>query len=92
MAVRSDAALLNQLKTLPYEAFLPGTDDIKDTAAKPEVWSDSDRFKKLAADMQDRVSELNAAASLGDVAAIRKSFGDTAKAYITCHDDFRRKR
>jgi cytochrome c556 len=90
--VRSSAALLDQLKALPYDAFLPGTGDIEDSAAKPEVWTDAERFKKLAAQMQDRVAELDAAARAGDVPAIRKAFEETGKACKSCHDDFRRKK
>jgi cytochrome c556 len=91
-AIRASAALIEVLKTLPFEAFLPGTEDIGDTAAKPEVWTDNERFKKLAHEMQDRVSELNAAAKSGDVKAIRASFADTGKACKSCHEDFRKKR
>lgn len=91
-AVRASADLINQLKTLPYEAFLPGTEALEDSAAKAEVWTDPDRFKKLAAQMQDRVGELAAAAQAGDEPAIRKAFEETGKACKSCHDDFRRKR
>lgn len=90
--IRASAAILNELKVLPYDAFLPGTGDIEDSAAKPEIWSDNARFKKLAADMQDRVGELDAAARAGDVTAIRKAFDSTAKACKSCHEDFRRRR
>jgi cytochrome c556 len=91
-AIRASADLLNVLKMLPYEAFVPGTADVGDTAAKPEIWTDNDRFKKLAKDMQDRVSDLDKAAHGTDVAAIRDAFQATGKACKACHDDFRKKR
>ena len=90
--VRASAHVMDELKTLPFEAFLPGTDKVEDSAAKPEVWTDPDRFKKLAGEMQDRVGELDAAAKGGDVAAIRKAFEGAGKACKSCHDDFRKKR
>jgi len=90
--VRGGAALLDVLKTVPFEAFIEGTDDVGDTAAKPEIWTETERFKKLAGEMQDRVGKLNDAARSGDVAAIRAAFADAGKACKNCHDDYRRKR
>ena len=90
--IRSSAALVETLKTLPFEAFVPGSGDVGDTAAKPEIWSENERFRKLAGDMQEQVRRLNDAARAGDISAIRGAFGDTGKACKNCHEDFRRKR
>lgn len=90
--VRASALVIDELKSLPFEAFLPGTDKVEESAAKPEIWTDAERFKKLAGEMQDRVAELDTVAKAGDVAAIRKAFEDTGKACKSCHEDFRRKR
>jgi len=90
--IRTSAALIDVLKSVPFEAFVEDTLDIADTAAKPEIWTEPERFKKLANQMQDRVSELNDTARRGDVAAIRAAFGEAGKACKACHDDYRRKR
>ena len=90
--IRASAALLDVLKTVPFEAFVEGTSEIGDTAAKPEIWADPERFKRLARQMQDRVAQLNDSARGGDVAAIRAAFGEAGKACKSCHDDFRKKR
>jgi cytochrome c556 len=90
--IRSSAALVDVLKTLPFEAFVPGTEDVGDSAAKPEIWTDNERFLKLAHEMQDKVSALNSAAKSGDVKAIRTAFGEAGKACKNCHEDFRKKR
>jgi cytochrome c556 len=90
--VRASAALIDTLKTLPFEAFVQGTSDVGDTAAKPEIWTERERFDKLARDMQDRVAQLAEAARNGNVAAIRTAFGEAGKACKSCHDDYRRKR
>jgi len=90
--IRTSAALLDVLKTVPFEAFVEGTLDVGDTAAKPEIWTEPERFKKLTVEMQDRVASLNDAARSGDVAAIRAAFGEAGKACKSCHDDFRKKR
>jgi cytochrome c556 len=91
-AIRASTALLQVLKTLPFEAFVPGSSDVADSAAKPEIWTEQERFKKLAGEMQDRIGKLDAAARAGDVAAIRTAFGDAGKACKNCHDDYRKKR
>lgn len=91
-AIRASTALLEVLKLLPYEAFVPGTSDVGDTAAKPEIWTEQDRFKKLAREMQDRVAKLDEAARSGDVSGIRAAFNEAGKACKNCHDDYRRKR
>ncbi|HYB51314.1 MAG TPA: cytochrome c [Burkholderiaceae bacterium] len=90
--IRASAALLDVLKTVPFEAFVEGTSEIGDTAAKPEIWADPERFKRLARQMQDRVAQLDDSARGGDVAAIRAAFGEAGKACKSCHDDFRKKR
>ena len=90
--IKASAALIDVLKTVPFEAFTPGTADVGDSAAKPEIWKERDRFDKLAKEMQDKVGQLNAAAQAGDVAAIRTAFGETGKACKNCHEDYRRKK
>ena len=90
--VRGSAALVNTLKTLPFEAFIPGSGTVGDSAARPEIWTDRERFDRLAREMQEAVGRLDAAARAGDVAAIRTAFGETGKACKNCHEDFRKKR
>ncbi|SPE34360.1 Cytochrome c' [Burkholderiales bacterium] len=90
--IRASTALIDTLKTLPFEAFVEGTAEVGDSAAKPEIWTEQERFKKLAGEMQDRVAKLNDAARSGDVAAIRSAFGEAGKACKSCHDDYRRKK
>jgi len=91
-SIRASATLIDTLKTVPFEAFVPGTDDVGDTAAKPEIWTEPERFKKLAGEMQDRVAKLDEAARSGDLAAIRSAFSEAGKACKSCHDDYRKKR
>jgi len=90
--IRSSAALVDVLKTLPFEAFVEGSADVGDTAAKPEIWTERDKFDKLAKAMQDKVTQLNVVARSGDINAIRAAFGDTGKACKNCHDDYKKKR
>jgi len=83
--------LIETLSKVPYEAFLPGTDLVANTKAKPEIFKDTARFNQLAESMQGEVVKLNAAAKGGDVTAIRTAFGGVGKACKACHDDFQAK-
>jgi cytochrome c556 len=90
--VRSSAAIVDVLKGLPFEAFVPGSSDVGDTAAKPEIWTEREKFDKLAHAMQDAVGQLNAAAKAGDPIAVRAAFGNAGKSCKNCHDDYKKKR
>ena len=90
--IRSSAALVNTLKTVPFEAFTPGSGTAGDSAARPEIWTDRPHFDRLAREMQEAVGRLDAAARAGDLAAIRKAFGETGSACKNCHEDFKKKR
>lgn len=90
--IRGSAALLDTLKALPFEAFISGSSDTHDTAAKPEIWTEREKFNQRAKEMQDKVAQLNGAARAGNIVAIRTAFGETGKACKNCHDDYKKKR
>jgi cytochrome c556 len=90
--IRSSAALVETLKTLPFEAFVQGSANVEDSAAKPEIWTEREKFDKRAKEMQEKVALLNAAARTGDMTAIRTAFGDTGKACKNCHEDYKKKK
>ena len=62
-----------------------------DTAAKPEIWSQPDKFKNAALKMQDAVAKLNEAAKSGNQDAIKTAFGAAGETCKGCHDEFKRK-
>lgn len=88
-AVATNAEIANMMAALPYAGFGEGTDK-GDTKAKPEVWSQRDKFDAAASKMQDAMGKLNAAAKTGDQGAIRTAAGAVGQACKGCHDDFRR--
>ena len=88
-AAASNAEIANMMATLPYAGFVEGTDK-GDTRAKPEVWSQRDKFDAAASKMQDAMSKLNAAAKTGDQGAIKTAAGAVGQSCKACHDDFRR--
>jgi cytochrome c556 len=89
-AIQSSAALVETLSTLPFEAFVPDS-ALPNSKAKPEIWTDQEKFKAAAQKMQAAVAKLNTAAKGGDVAAIKAAFSDAGGTCKGCHDDFRAK-
>jgi len=75
---------------LPFAGFVEGTDK-GNTKAKPEIWSENDKFKAGATRMQEEVAKLNVAAKTGNADQIKAAFGEAAKACKACHDDYRKK-
>jgi cytochrome c556 len=83
-----NAEIATSMSKLPYLAFIAGTDK-GDTKAKPEVWSDAEKFKAAATKMQDEMGKLNVAAKGGNLDAIKAAVGETGKACKACHDTYR---
>ena len=88
-AAADNAALLVTLSKLPFEAFGPGTETGEDTAAKPEIWKETDKFKKDAEDFQAAVVKLNAAAAGGKLDEIKAAVGAVGKSCKACHDAYK---
>lgn len=88
-AVATNAEIATMMSTLPYAGFVEGSDK-GDTKAKPEVWSERDKFTAAATKMQDEMAKLNAAAKTGDQAAIKTAAGAVGQACKACHDHFRK--
>jgi len=77
------------LSKLPYAGFIEGSDK-GDTKAKPEIWTENDKFKAAAAKMQEEMAKLNVVAKGGNIDAIKAAVGDTGKACKACHDNYRK--
>jgi len=89
-AVQVNAELVQTLSKLPWAGFIDGSDK-GDTAAKPEIWSQPDKFKSAALKMQEAVAKLADTARTGNQDAIKTAFGAAAETCKSCHDDFKRK-
>ncbi len=84
-----NAELVATLSKLPFDGFGPGTDK-GETRAKPEIWSEQDKFKAAAAKLQEETAKLNAAAKSGNADAVKTAFGEVGKACKACHDNYRK--
>ena len=87
---QANADLVVTLARLPWSAFVDGSDK-GDTNAKPEVWSQPDKFKAAAQRLEDATAKLAEAAKTGKPDAVKAAFGATSEACKACHDDFRKK-
>ncbi len=83
-----NAAIINTLSSLPWQAFGPSTEGGK---AEPAIWKESAKFKSAADKMQAAVAELNSAAQSGSPENLKKALGATGQTCKACHDDFRKK-
>jgi len=88
-AAADNAEIATMMSKLPYAGFVDGTEK-GDTKAKPEIWTERDKFNAAATKMQDEMVKLNAAAKTGDVAALKSAAGDVGKACKGCHDTYRK--
>ena len=89
-ALENDAAIVEMMSKLPWSAFPPNS-IVGDSRAKPEIWTNADKFKTAANNMQAAAAKLSVAAKSGDLGTIKAAFGDTAKTCKACHQDFKKK-
>jgi cytochrome c556 len=88
-AAADNAEIVAFVSKLPFAGFVDGSDKGGNTKAKPEIWSQMDRFRTNATKMQEEVAKLNTAAKSGNLDQIKAAFGEAAKTCKSCHDDFR---
>ena len=84
----ADGEVLSVLAKLPATGFVAGAES---KAAKPAIWTEADKFKKLDQDLVTAAGALATAAKSGDLEQIKAAFGPTAKTCKACHDEFRQK-
>ncbi|MGH6608739.1 MAG: c-type cytochrome [Burkholderiaceae bacterium] len=89
--IQSSATVVEAMSKLPWDAFAPDTEFVRDTRARPELYKNEAKIKDLASRMQQEATKLNTVAQGGDIKAIREQFGVLAKSCDSCHDDFRAK-
>jgi cytochrome c556 len=78
-------AMINRLQ---FAAFVEGSDK-GSTKAKPEIWSDKDKFAAAVSKSQEDVLKLAAVGKSGNVDQIKAAVGAVAGSCKGCHDVFR---
>ena len=83
------ATLVDEMANLPFEAFwVAGSDKVK-TRAKPEVWTEKDKFLAGAKRFQEETAKLVVAAKSGDAGQLKTQFGAVGGQCKNCHDAYR---
>ena len=88
-AAADSADIALTMSKLPFVAFIPGTDK-GETKAEPKIWTEQDKFKTAAEQMQENMVKLQAAAKSGNLESIKAAAGDTGKSCKNCHDSYRK--
>jgi cytochrome c556 len=88
-AAADNAEIATIASRLPYAGFVEGSDK-GETKAKPEIWTENDKFKAAASKMQEEMAKLNVAAKSGNLDSIKAAVGETGKSCKACHDNYRK--
>lgn len=84
-----NATVLEMVTRLPLAGFTPGSDK-GDTKAKPEIWTDTAKFKAHGDKLNADAVKLLAAAKVGNLDALKAAVGPVGGNCKGCHDDFRK--
>jgi cytochrome c556 len=88
-AFSHNAAIVEMLSTLPWQAFMaPGSDKGK-TALKPVAFKEKGEFMAKAKTLETETRKLAKAAAGGDFNAIKTQFGEVGKSCGSCHKVYR---
>jgi cytochrome c556 len=88
-AFSRNAAIVEMLATLPWQAFMtPGSATGK-TEMKPSALKEKDKFLAKAKVLETETSKLVKAAAGDDFNAIKTQFGNVGKSCKSCHDAYR---
>jgi len=89
-ALAQNAEAVELMSKMAFDGFLQGTEQSSGaTKAKPEIWKEWDKFKKLQGDLQAATTKLHEATKGGDAKAIQAAFGQAGQACKACHDAYR---
>jgi len=87
--VAENAEILAAVSKWQFVGFVDGSDK-GDTKAKPEIWTEMDKFREKANKSQEDVVRLNAAAKTGNLDAIKTAAGAVGQSCKSCHDAYRK--
>jgi cytochrome c556 len=90
-AVARHAEYVELMSKAALEGFPKGSgpEAVENTEAKPEIWTNWDKFQTAMNDFEQEAIKLTEVAKGGDEAAIKAQFGKTAETCKACHKEFR---
>jgi cytochrome c556 len=81
--------IVSTLNKLQFAAFIDGSDK-GNTRAKPEIWTERDKFNANIAKSQEDVGKLAAAAKTGNLDQIKAAAGAVGQSCKACHDAYQK--
>lgn len=86
----ANAALVETLATLPWEAVTAPGSDKGDTTLSPAVFAKGDELRQSADEFETAAAKLARTAQGGDMEAIKGDFNTVAQSCKSCHKAFRK--
>jgi len=89
-ALYANAETVDLMAKFAFDGFHQGTEQSSGaTKAKPEIWKEWDKFKKLQGDLQAATGKLVEASRGTDMKALQAAFGQAGQSCKACHDAYR---
>ncbi|UCH22746.1 MAG: cytochrome c [Deltaproteobacteria bacterium] len=85
-----NAAIVETLSALPWEAFLAAGSDRGDTTMNSRVLRNPTEFRDIAQGFRTEIGRLISAANGDDFDAVKRQFGAVGKSCKDCHSQFRK--
>jgi cytochrome c556 len=86
----ANAALVETMAALPWEAVTTPGSDKGDTTMSPAVFAKGDELRQLAEEFEAAAAKLAQTAQGGDMDAIKGDFNTVAQSCKSCHKAFRK--
>ena len=83
----SEARALQALSTMPWVAFVPGSDR-GFTKAEPRIWQEPSQFQAKVQQFEKVAARLGASAAQGDLGRVGKPLEQVAESCHSCHHRF----
>lgn len=80
---------VSMLNRLQFAAFIDGSDK-GNTRAKPEIWTEKDKFAAAIKKSEEDVAKLSAAGKTGNLDQIKTAVGAVGQSCKACHDAYQK--